>query len=198
MPRRDRPFQAGKVYHLYNRGNNRDPIFFGRENYLHFLRLIRRYLIEETLDVLAYCLMPNHYHLLVHSRTDQVSSAMQKLSIAYTKAINKRYHRVGCLFQGQFQAIAVETDAYLLNLVRYIHLNPVKDRLVQQPQDWEFSSYLEYAGLRAGTLPQVELVRQHCTAKTDEPLFLTLAIDLADELLPTGFTTTLKTLMVEE
>ena len=84
MPRRDLPFQPGHYYHLYNRGNDRNPIFFERENYLHFLRLIRRYLIDQTLDVVAYCLMPNHYHLLVQCKTSAVSGAMMRLSVAYT------------------------------------------------------------------------------------------------------------------
>jgi len=110
MPRRDLTFQPDHYYHLYNRGNDRNLIFFERENYLHFLRLMRRHLIEQTLDLLAYCLMPNHYHLLVQCKTDEVSGAMQRLSMAYTKAMNRRYQRVGVLFQGQFQAIAVDSD----------------------------------------------------------------------------------------
>ena len=147
MPRRDLTFQPDCYYHLYNRGNNYNLIFFERENYLHFLRLVRRHLIEQTLDVLAYCLMPNHYHLLVQCKTDAVSRAMQRLAVAYTKAMNRRYRRVGSLFQGQFQAIEVTRDRYLYHLTRYIHLNPVKAGMVLHPEDWEFSSYLDYAGL---------------------------------------------------
>lgn len=91
MPRRDLTFQPDHYYHLYNRGNDRQSIFFERENYLYFLRLVRQHLIEQTLDVLAYCLMPNHYHLLVRCKTDDVSGSMQPLSVAYTKAMNRRY-----------------------------------------------------------------------------------------------------------
>ncbi|NJL48398.1 MAG: hypothetical protein HC929_14100 [Leptolyngbyaceae cyanobacterium SM2_5_2] len=107
------------------------------------MRLIRRHLIEQTLDVLAYCLMPNHYHLLVQCKTQDVSGAMMRLSVAYTKAMNRRYNRVGALFQGQFQSIGVESDEYLYHLTRYIHLNPVKAGIVAHPKDWEFSSYLD-------------------------------------------------------
>ncbi|MFQ6057361.1 MAG: transposase [Anaerolineae bacterium] len=83
---------------------------------------------------------------------------MMRLSVSYTKAINKRYQRVGALFQGPFQAVHVDRNEYLLHLSRYIHLNPVTAELVERPEDWEFSSYREYVGLRNGTLPEPEIV----------------------------------------
>ena len=83
---------------------------------------------------------------------------MQRFSISYTKAINKRYRRAGSLFQGPFQAVHVDQDAYLMHLSRYIHLNPVQAGLVQRPEDWEYSSYRDYIGLRQGTLPQPDIV----------------------------------------
>ena len=86
------------------------------------------------------------------------SSLMQRFALSYTKAINKRYRRVGSLFQGRFQAVCVDRDEYLVHLSRYIHLNPVVAKLVGRPKDWEFSSDREYIGLRAGTLPQTEAV----------------------------------------
>ncbi|MGK7890288.1 MAG: transposase [Leptolyngbyaceae cyanobacterium] len=159
MPRREMAFIPGQFYHLYNRGVNRDRIFFERENYLHFLRQWRRYLVPHTLDVLAYCLMPNHYHFLVQVRDEGLSEKMGFLSLAYTKAINKRHNRCGPLFQGRFQSIHVNEACYLLNLSRYIHLNPVKAQLVDTPQEWEFSSYQDYVELRRGSLPQFRMVR---------------------------------------
>jgi putative transposase len=149
-----------QVGHFYNRGNNRQNIFFERDNYLYFLRLIRQTLIAQDVDVVAYCLMPNHYHLLVYLRSEHLSQAMKSLSLSYTKAINKRFNRVGGLFQGRFQKILVMDTEYLVHLIRYIHLNPVKANLVSKPEEWEFSSYLEYAGLRGGTLPNLELIQQ--------------------------------------
>lgn len=159
MPRRKVTFEPGCYYHLYNRGNNRQKIFFDRENYLYFLRLVRRYLTDRELDVLAYCLMPNHYHLLVQCKVGDLTTGMHGLSLAYTKAINRRYQRVGSLFQGRFQAKWVNQEQYLQNLVQYIHLNPVAAKIVENPGDWEFSSYAEYAGLRQGTLPKMETIR---------------------------------------
>ena len=156
MPRRKTEFLPGQYYHLYNRGNNREKIFFERENYLFFLRRFRHYLVDSTLDVNAYCLMPNHYHFLVNLRQRDFSQKMQAFTLSYTKAMNKRYRRCGSIFQSRFQAILVDSDAYLLHLSRYIHLNPVKAGLVKRPEDWEFSSYVDYVGLRQGTLPTME------------------------------------------
>jgi putative transposase len=158
VPYRKAKFRAGEYYHLYNRGNNFQPIFFERENYLYFLRQMREHLATEVIEIVAYCLMPNHYHLLVHLKTDELSAIMQPFSLSYTKAINKRYTRVGSLFQGRFKAIYVDRDEYLLHLSRYIHLNPVVARLVKRPQDWEFSSCLEFIGQRNGTLPKPGIV----------------------------------------
>jgi putative transposase len=165
MPRRVTPLVAGEIYHLYNRGVDRHEIFFERENYLFFLRRLRHYLGGKTSEVsqtsevletaiLAYCLMPNHFHLLVQPHHDRLSRQMQRLLISYTKAINERYGRVGPLFQGQFQAVHVETSRHLIHLSRYIHLNPLTAGLVARPEDWEYSSYREYVGLRSGSLPR--------------------------------------------
>jgi putative transposase len=172
MPYRDVVLCAGHHYHVFGRGNNRQDIFFERENYLFFLRKMRQYLLgEQTSEVLktsevcsppvtvvAYCLMPNHYHLLARPDDDDLSRHMMRLSVSYTKAINKRYGRTGSLFQGQFRTVLVETDEQLLHLSRYIHLNPVLAGLAEYPEDWEFSSYPEYIGLRHGTLPCAEIV----------------------------------------
>ncbi|MHC5542925.1 transposase [Singulisphaera rosea] len=158
MPYRTVTFQAGHYYHVYNRGVNRNDIFFERENYLFFLQRLRHSLVNKGVDVISYCLMPNHYHLLVLLNVDDLGSLMHPLLISYTKAVNKRFGRVGTLFQGGFQAIHVDGEEYLIHLSRYIHPNPVKAGLVQHPEDWEFSSYQEFVGKRSGTLPRPEVI----------------------------------------
>lgn len=168
MPRRDIELCAAEHYHFYNRGNNREAIFYERENYLFFLRRVGDYLYP-VLDIVAYCLMPTHHHLLARvrqtsdvSKTSEVSvgvsRATQRLGVSYTKAMNKRYDRAGALFQGAYRYRHVGEDDYLVHLSRYIHPNPVLDGLVERPEDWEFSSYREYAGLRDGTLPRPRIV----------------------------------------
>jgi len=166
MPRRQTPFASDVYYHFYNRGNNRQAIFFESDNYLYFLSGIKKYLVP-VVNIVAYCLMPTHYHILVRVKPQtsevslQVSRAMQKFLISYTKAINKRFERVGSLFQGQFQAKPIQTYPHLLNLCVYIHANPVKDGLVALPEDWIYSNYLEWLGERNGKLVDQEFIQEH-------------------------------------
>ena len=181
MPRRLIPFVPELHYHIYNRGNNRERIFFEPDNYLYFLKQIKKYLVP-VMDILVYCLMPTHYHVvgrvkLPESQTSeileisevlktqdvsaQVSNAMMKLSVSYTKAINKRFQRAGVLFQGQFQVKPILTSAYLLNLCRYIHGNPVKDGLVADITQWQYSNYLEWIGEREGKLVDKAFVQDN-------------------------------------
>ena len=172
MPRREIPFVPDIYYHFYNRGNNRQAIFFEPENYLFFLRRFRKYLVP-FVDVLVYCLMPTHYHILVRVKqqtsevlktsdvSKQVSLAMQKFIISYTKAMNLRFSRVGALFQGQFQAKPIQTDSHLRNLCIYIHANPVKDGPVAALEDWIYSNYLKWLGQRKGTLVDPQFIQEH-------------------------------------
>ena len=159
MPYRRVEFRAGHYYHLYNRGVDRGPIFYCDENWGFFIQRLRRFFTPQHADIMAYCLMPNHYHLLVQLKTDELSQrVMQPLSVSYTKAINRQQHRVGPLFQGPFRAAWVNGDAYLMQLSRYIHWNPVAAGLVKRPADWTFSSYRDYVGLRQGTLPVTDFI----------------------------------------
>ncbi len=175
MPRRLIPFVPELHYHIYNRGNNRERIFFEPDNYLYFLKKIKEYLVPVA-DVLVYCLMPTHYHVVGRVKTSEiskisevsgaeisaeVSKAMMKLSVSYTKSINKRFQRVGVLFQGQFQAKPILTSSYLLNLCRYIHGNPVKDGLVADVSQWQYSNYLEWIGERDGKLVDKAFVQDN-------------------------------------
>jgi putative transposase len=172
MPRRETPFVADVYYHFYNRGNNRQAVFFESDNYLYFLKGVEKYLTP-IVTTIAYCLMPTHYHLLVRvkSQTSEVSlhvsRAMQKFLISYTKAINKRFSRVGSLFQGQFQAKAIQNYPHLLNLCLYIHANPVKDGLVEVPEDWIYSNYLEWLGQRDGILVDREFIQENFGSPTE-------------------------------
>ena len=155
MPSRDVIFAPGESYHVYNRVANRDRVFFDRETYLMFLRRWREYLPTEAASVRAYCLMPNHYHLLITLGTSDFVERMQRFGTSFTKAVNSRFGRTGVLFEGRFKAIHVQDESYLLHLTRYLHLNPVVANLVNRAEDWEFSSYCEYIGRRSGTLPQL-------------------------------------------
>lgn len=146
-------------YYIFNRGVNRQTIFFNPGNWSFFLGRLRKYFDPSQATILTYCLMPNHYHLLVNVKCEDFGSAiMHPFGISYTKAINKQQNRVGPLFQGKYQARLIERDAELLNLSRYIHLNPVAAGLVESPEDWEYSSYRDFIGLRDDPLSATNFI----------------------------------------
>lgn len=157
----------GNIYHIYNQGNNKEKIFFGRDNYLYFLKKLRRKLYPH-LEFLAYCLMPNHFHLMVwlgdsFSR-ERFTHDYRILLSSYTRAINKQEKRSGSLFRQNSRAKCLtKIDAttqsggiykqnYPLICFHYIHQNPLRGGLVEKMEDWEFSSFRDYLGLREGTL----------------------------------------------
>ena len=158
---------TGYYYHVYNRGVNFEKIFYIQENWQYFLRRLRRYFDPKKVDLIAYCLMPNHYHLLVFLKINDFSlKVMHPFTVSYTKAINKQQGRVGSLFQGPFQANQVDNDAYLLHLSRYIHLNPVDAGLVPLPEDWEYSSYRNYVGVCKDAIVHADIIlEQFATPK---------------------------------
>ncbi|MGC4037096.1 MAG: transposase [Chitinophagaceae bacterium] len=164
-------FTENEIYHIYNRGNNKQPIFFNDGNYLYFLTKVRKFLLPHC-NVLAYCLMPNHFHFLVN--TDQrsivtktignldrnvLSEGIRNLLQTYTKAINVQNKRTGSLFQQNTKAkhIARGSENYDLICIHYIHQNPIKSELVQKMEDWPYSSFKDYCGLRNGTLCNKQL-----------------------------------------
>jgi len=116
----------GAVYHVTARGNERKPIFRDDEDRRRFLTAVEEMAVQFTVDVLVFCLMPNHYHLVIRTPRANLSQSMGWLQTTYTVRFNRRHHRSGHLFQGRFKAHLVEEDAYALSLMRYIHLNPVR------------------------------------------------------------------------
>jgi putative transposase len=184
VPYRKVTFQAGHVYHLYNRGVNRQPIFFCDENWGYLIKRLRRYFLPELADILAYCLMPTHYHLMVLSKTDELSErVMQPFGLSYTKAINRQQGRVGPLFQGPFRAAWVDDDRYLVHLSRYIHMNPVAAGLVDRPEEWAFSSYRDYIGLRGGTLPTPDPILSQFSSRQAYGAFVASEPDRGNEVI---------------
>ena len=125
----------GAWHHAMNRGNARQTIFLDKGDYRAFLDLLDECSSMWGLECHAYCLMPNHYHLLLSTPSGNLSRAMRHLDGVYTQRFNRRHDRDGHLFRGRYKAILVDADSYLLQVARYIHLNPIKARLVQDPQD---------------------------------------------------------------
>ena len=139
------------------RGDNREPIFFADRDYRTYLRLLREAKGRFGCRVFAYALMTNHVHLMLQTdAAHPIAQIMQFLNTAYTVHINRRYQRVGHLFQGRYRSVLVEKDAYALELSRYIHLNPVRAGLCGRPEDYAWSSYRVYLGTAAGDVVDAE------------------------------------------
>jgi REP element-mobilizing transposase RayT len=153
MPYRKVHFAQGHYYHVYNRGIDRRPIFREAANYTFLLRRLKEYADALQIAVIAYCLMLNHYHLLLRQDGEApVGLLMQRVFNSYTKAYNKRYGRQGTLFGGRYRAIHVDREPYLRHVCRYIHANPVKHGFVEQVALWPYSNYPEWVGAREGSL----------------------------------------------
>jgi len=199
-------FARGQIYHVFNRGNKSQTLFFSNENYLNFLSKIEEY-IQPYASILAWCLMPNHFHLMIRVESDQIerdlpqSTSRKKIkslpvpakfstlnnSIAvllrtYTRDVNNEDQRSGPLFHQRTKALCLSTPgfdaAYFMNhfgpiglepfhekdypaiCFQYIHLNPVMAKEVENPEDWEFSSYRDYFSAREGTLVNRELAKE--------------------------------------
>lgn len=168
-------FQPNEVYHVYNRGNEKQTIFFSRNNYIFFLRKVRSEWLRYC-DILVYCLMPNHFHFLLmpkaggctyvvlkekETHIQNLSKAIGKTLSSYTQAINEEQNRTGNLFQKKTKAKWLSeqdgTSSYIVECGSYIHANPVAAGLVITELDWEYSSARDYYGVRNGTLCNKQL-----------------------------------------
>jgi putative transposase len=137
----------GALYHVMSRGNAKQPIYLDDHDRRAFLERLWRVCERVDWQVWAYCLMPNHYHLLIHTPQANLSRGMQSVNGRYSMAFNVRHERVGHVFQGRFKSLLVDKTSYLLEAARYIVLNPVRSGLCARPEDWRWSSYRAHAGL---------------------------------------------------
>jgi putative transposase len=179
-------FREDNLYHIFNQGNNKQQIFFEPEDYLIFLRKWRL-LVSAYSETIAYCLMPNHFHFMVYLDNrinnrikqgdlilDHVTNGIRKLLSGYTRIINAKYGRSGSLFRQKTKykclsdmylknSISSSTVNYYENCFNYIHQNPIKARLVNNLEEWEYSSFKDYAGLRNGSLCNKKLALKYCS-----------------------------------
>jgi len=137
---------AGALYHLTARGNARGDIFVDDEDRRVFLELLGKEISQQGWHCYAYCLMGNHYHLLIETPEPNLAAGMRRFNGVYTQGFNRRHERVGHVFQGRYKSILVDRDSYGLELSRYIVLNPVRARMVKRPENWAWSSYRATAG----------------------------------------------------
>jgi REP element-mobilizing transposase RayT len=156
----------GAFYHITARGNERRRIYFGKADYEKFLSYLRN--AQEKYGYLLHCyvLMGNHYHLLIETPQGNMSKLMHFINSSYTTYINRKRKRSGHLFQGRYKAILIDRDSYLLELSRYLHLNPVRANIVTKPEDYPYSSYRSYISKSNETLVSRELILEMVSANT--------------------------------
>ena len=166
------PIVTGEMYHVFNRGVEKRDIFLGDKDYRRFIDTLVYYqnskasprfslrlnkLIHNSndpeqiklVDIICFCLMPNHFHLLLKQRVDEgVANFIGRVANSYTRYFNTKYRRTGHLFQGPYKVVRIESDEQLLHVSRYIHLNPLVTNLVKELNMYEWSSYQEYIGVR--------------------------------------------------
>jgi REP element-mobilizing transposase RayT len=166
MARRPRIEFSGAFYHVIVRGNQRQEIFHDRVDYCKYLSLLWRYKERYGFKLFAYTLMSNHVHLIIQTAKTPLSKILQGVNQSYTQYYNLRRRTVGHLFQGRYKAILCDKDEYLLALIRYIHLNPVRARVVERASKYFWSSHRAYMGIeRASEVELDEVLRMFSTSK---------------------------------
>ena len=162
MAKKRPPFLPGHYYHFYNRGAHRASIFKNHDNYLFVIRKLKEYSLKFNFAIIAYCLMPNHYHILMRQEGDILARLLpQRIFNSYVKTYNHTFAHSGTLFEGAYKVDMINQESHLRHLCRYIHANPVKDGLVQHPADWQYSNYLEWMEQRPGTLVDREFIADY-------------------------------------
>ena len=151
-------FIRGNSFHFYNRAVDGKILFFEDEDYRLFLGKFKRSIEKYPLSVFAYCLMPNHFHFFLRQDSDsKIYRIFNSVLSSYVQKYNIKYNRKGVLMAGPLQSILIQDEKYFLNLCRYIHLNPVKANLVIKPEEWDYSNYSEWIGVRNGNLFEPEV-----------------------------------------
>ena len=145
MPRSARQISNTKVYHIILRGNDKQDIFYDKQDYRKFIKEIKETKEKYQYILYSYCLMPNHVHMVLYDKNENLSKIMQSLEVSYSKYFCKKYEKVGHLFQNRFLSKKVDNKEYFIYLCRYIHQNPVKAH-IGTLNSYEWSSYKEYIG----------------------------------------------------
>lgn len=147
------------LYHVIVRGNQQQALFSGDADRMAYLELLNRYKKKCGFILYAYVLMNNHVHLLVETPEEPISKIMQMLNFTYAQYFNRKYGKVGHLFQGRYKSFLCDRDQYLLSLVRYIHLNPVRAKIAKEPHVYRWSSHEEYMGKNGGMVDVDRVLR---------------------------------------
>ncbi len=168
MPREKRKWYPGAIYHIMCRGNRRSDIFRDDEDFQVFLTILEQVKARSDFILYSYCLMNNHIHLQLKTEDIPIGKIIGRASLFYVKFFNNKYNYIGHLYQGRYKSEIIESDSYNLEISRYIHLNPVKASMVEEPVDYPWSSYRNYMGEIESKLVDVETVLSYFTGNRRE------------------------------
>lgn len=171
MVRKKLIWYPGAIYHITSRGNHRNDIFRDEEDYLVYLTILREALERYNGNLYCYCLMTNHVHLVIETSDIKVSEIMRRINLFYTKYFNNKYNLIGHLFQGRYFAELVEEDKYILEVSRYVHLNPIKANMVKKPEEYQWSSYAMYIGKEKEKLISSEKILSYFRKENSRELY---------------------------
>ncbi len=158
MPRRSISFEPG-YYHIYNRGNDKNNIFHNPKDYGFFINVLNYNRRVCRVNIVCYCLMPNHFHLFIRAdENSMVIEFMKRIQMIYAKYLQENHGLIGHAFQGRYKAKPIIQENQFLYLSAYIHANPKSSGLAQNLRKWQWSSFLDYASLRDGKLPEKDLI----------------------------------------
>lgn len=146
--RKLREWYPNAMYHITSRGNRRNDIFRDNEDYQVYVTILKEAIefLDNQYEIICYCLMTNHVHLQVQTKEKHIKYLMMRVNRFYAKYFNNKYNYVGHLFQARYGSELIEEDIYVLEVSRYIHLNPVRANMVKKPEDYKWSSYCMYIG----------------------------------------------------
>ena len=168
VARKPRARSSSGIYHIILRGINRQRIFEDDEDRLKLIKDFAKYKEISQCRIFAYCFMDNHIHILLQESKEPISMTIQRVSSSYVNWYNRKYERCGHLFQERFKSEAVETDQYFLTVLRYIHQNPIKAKIVSDAADYEWSSYSEY--MWGGGITDKEYVLNMFSERNEEAI----------------------------
>ncbi len=159
MSRQNRRLSSSHIYHIMFRGNSGRDIFLDDEDRKRFLYILTNKKKDNEFILYAYCLMSNHLHLILKENKDNISHIMKRINTTYAIYFNKKYQQSGHLFQDRFKSEVIKDEPYLLAVIRYIHNNPLKARLVKLPEDYKWSSYSEYINNRSRLIAKEDILK---------------------------------------
>lgn len=185
MPRKPRIQYPGAIYHIIQRGNNKNKVFPQSRDKRYLLKQIENAVIQGDMELFAYVILDNHYHLALRSGSTPISKVMHGINAQYAMRFNKLYQRTGHVFDGRYKAIPVKGEHYLLSLIRYIHLNPVRAGILPHPEDYFWSSDRCYRNLQPSFVNwelMLSIFSNHLSQALDEYIkFMSEKDDLAFE-----------------